>query len=276
MQMKLRQPVFILLIVLIPRMLSAQLITMSNKCYNKIKLGNQQLDSSLFDQALNTFSDVLAKCSARDAKEQGQLGKARALNGLHRYDEAVEAANASIAASKNKNVMAYYTRSYAYRKSDKKDLAMADLQRITDITGKNKNIKARATIFAQMADIDWQEGMNEEALKNLSKAIQLDDQNPSFYVQRGDIHAKAKNYDEAFSNYDKAIQLGKNDLEIYRIRTYARIRQMQQKYHTDNANTLSGKMNASEKELVCKELSKALELGLRNIQMDLLSTMICK
>lgn len=276
MKLELKQKVLILLAVLIPGALSAQLITMSNKCYNKVKLGNQQLDSASFDRALATFTDVLANCSAKDAKEQGQLGKARALNGLKRYEEAVEAANASIKASKEKNVMAFYTRSYAYRKLGRKEDAMSDLQRITDLTTKNKNIKGRATIFAQMADIDWQEGMDEDALNNLNKAIALDDKNPSFYVQRGDIYARQKNYTEAFTNYDSAMQLGKTDLEIYKIRAYARIRQMQQKYHTDDINTLSQKMNSEEKALVCKELSKALDMGLRNIQLDLLSTSICK
>lgn len=267
---------FIFLIFMAPLMVSAQLFTMSNKCYDKVKAGNQQLDSARFDDALTTFSDVLANCTTKDAKEQGQVGKARALNGLQRYNEAVEASSNAINASKSTNVMAYYNRSYAYRKLGQEDEAKADLQKVTDLTAKNKNVKARATMFADMANMDLQDGMFEDAKNNVATAIQLDSKNPDFYILKGDIYAKENNYDEAFTNYDSAVSLGKNDVSIYQIRTNARIRQMQGKYNTTNANDLAAKMSANDKSLVCKELNKANELGMKNMQLDFFAAMICK
>lgn len=266
----------IFFIFMAPLMVSAQLFTMSNKCYDKVKKGNQLLDSAKFDDALNTFTDVLANCTTKDAKEQGQVGKARALNGLQRYNEAVEASSNAITVSKSTNVMAYYNRSYAYRKLGQDDESKADLQKVTELTAKNKNVKARATMFADMANMDLQDGMYEDAKNNLATAIQLDAKNPDFYVLKGDICAKENNYDEAFTNYDTAVSLGKNDLSMYQIRTNSRIRQMQGKYNTTNANELASKMNANDKSLICKELTKANELGMKNMQLDFFAAMICK
>ena len=254
----------------------AQLITMSNKCYDRVKLGNKQLDSTNFKSALSTFDAVLANCTTKDAKEQGNLGRARALNGLKRYDDAIANASASITASKKSNVMAYYTRSFAYKKTGKLDSARADLEQVTALTAKNKDVKARATMFAQLADVDASQGMLPEARDNLAKAIQIDPNNPSFYVQRGDLAARQNNYGEAFTDYDRAVSMGKADADMYQIRTNARIRQMQHKYNTTNASDLARKMTATEKEQVCKELNKASSLGMRNMQLDLFSTMICK
>ncbi len=266
----------IFLFFMVPLMVSAQLFTMSNKCYDKVKAGNQLLDSTRFEDALNKFTDVLANCTTKDAKEQGQVGKARALNGLERYNEAVEAASNAITVSKSTNVMAYYNRSYAYRKLGQDDEAKADLQKVTDLTAKNKNVKARATMFADMANMDLQDAMYEDAKNNIATAIQLDGKNPDFYVLKGDIYAKENSYDEAFTNYDSAVSLGKNDAAMYQIRTNSRIKQMQGKYKTTNANELASKMSASDKSLICKELNKANELGMKNMQLDFFAAMICK
>ncbi|WP_336514877.1 tetratricopeptide repeat protein [Pollutibacter soli] len=255
---------------------NAQLFTMSNKCFDRVKNGRKQLDSLKYEEALAIFNEVISKCNSKDAKLEGNLGKARALNGLHKYDEAITCATTAISASKNSNVMAYYTRSYAYQKINRPDDARKDLQRVTELTTKNQNVKARATMFAAMADIDFQEGMKDSAISNLTKAIELDPSNPSFYIQRGDMYIKEGNYADAFVSYDKAVAKGKTDLDMYQIRTNARIKQVQQKYGTDNANTLAQKMTAEEKTMVCAELKKANELGMRNMQLDLFSTMICK
>lgn len=254
----------------------AQLFTMSNKCFDQVKNGKKKLDSLKYDDALTNFNYVLSKCNTKDAKLEGNLGKARALNGLKQYEEAITCATTAITTSKNTNVMAYYTRSYAYQKTNRPDDARNDLQKVTELTTKNQNVKARATMFAAMADIDFQEGMKDQAISNLTKALELDPANPSFYIQRGDMYMKEGNYTDAFTSYDKAVATGKNDLEMYQIRTNARIKQMQQKYGTENANTLAQKMTAEEKSLVCTELKKANELGMRNMQLDLFSTMICK
>ncbi|MBE9462250.1 tetratricopeptide repeat protein [Dyadobacter subterraneus] len=268
---------FVFVALLSPFSLKAQqLITMSNKCYKQVQAGNQQNDQGQYQEALNTFSKVLKDCSAKDAKEEGNVGKAIAFNGLKQYNEAITAAESAIKVSKQTNVMAYYARSYALNNVGRTEDAKADIVKITDLTKKNKNIKARATMFAQLSHLDFQLNKLAEADTNLTKAIELDPTNPAFFVQKGDMMIKINNYDDAFAAYDKVLDLGKNDLEIYQIRTEARLKQLQQKYVTTDINELSKRMTKQEKSTLCADMKKALDMGLRNLQLDLLSASICE
>jgi len=269
--------VFLFVAILAPLSMQAQqLITMSNKCFKQVQAGNKLNDQGQYQQALDTFSKVLKDCSAKDAKEEGNVGIAIASNGLKQYDNAVTAANNAIKASKQNNVTAYYARSHAYSNLGRTEDAKADIVKITDLTKKNKNIKARAKMFAQLAHLDFQLNMLAEADTNLTKAIELDPENPAFHIQKGDMMIKINNYDDAFIAYDKVLDLGKNDLEIYQIRTEARLKQVQQKYVTTDIKELSKRMTKQEKITVCADMKKALEMGLRNLQLDLLSSMICE
>ena len=69
---------------------------------------------------------------------------------------------------------------------------------------------------------------------------------------------------------------GKADAEMYQIRANARIREMQGKYGTDNVQELRSRMTPAEKELVCVETKKALALGLKDMQMDMFSALVCR
>jgi len=269
--------VFILFVLLSPATLQAQqLITMSNKCFKLVQTGKKQNDQQQYQEALVTFKKVLKDCSAKDAKEEGNIGIAIASNGLKQYDNAVNAANAAIKVSKQTNVTAYYARSHAYRSLGRTEDAKSDIVKITELTKKNKNVKARAAMFAQLAQLDFQLNMLAEADTNLTKAIELDPGNPAFYIQKGDMKVKVNTYDDAFVAYDKVLDMGKNDLEIYQIRTEARLKQMQQKYVTTDIKELSNRMTRQEKNILCADMKKALDLGLRNLQLDLLSSMICE
>ena len=114
---------FVLVALLSPFSLKAQqLITMSNKCYKQVQAGNQQNDQGQYQEALNTFTKVLKDCSAKDAKEEGNVGKAIAFNGLKQYNDAITAAESAIKVSKQTNVMAYYARSYALNQAGMRQL----------------------------------------------------------------------------------------------------------------------------------------------------------
>lgn len=275
--MKSKIKILVVAAALFPSMVSAQqLITMSNKCYKQVQAAKQQNDKGLYKEAFAGFDKVLKDCSAKDAKEEANLGKAIAANGLEKYNDALGFANNAIKVSKNGNVMAYYARSYAYRSLGKVEEARADLEKITELTKKNRDIKARAQMFAQLAHLDFQLNMLAQADTNLKKAVELDPANPAFFVQKGDMMVKINDYDDAFLAYDQAIDLGKNDLEIYQIRTEARLKQLQQKYVTTDVKELSARLNKSEKVLLCGDMKKAIELGLRNLQIELLATSICE
>jgi len=267
----------ILFAALLPFSINAQqLVTMSNKCYKQVQAGNKLNDQGAYQQALDTFKKVLKDCSAKDAREEGNIGIALASNGLEDYETAISSANNAIKASKQTSVMAYYTRSYAYRKLGRTEDAKSDIIKITELTKKNKDIRKRATMFAQLAHLDFQLNMLAAADTNLSRAIELDPANPAFYIQKGDMMIKINNYDDAFLAYDKVVDLGKKDLEIFQIRTEARLKQMQQKYVTSDIKELSKRMTKQEKMLLCSDMKKAIDLGLRNLQLDLLSGMICE
>jgi tetratricopeptide (TPR) repeat protein len=268
---------FVLFALLTPFSLRAQqLITMSNKCFKQVQAGKQQNNQAQYQEALTTFTKVLKDCSTKDAKEEGNIGKAIAYNGLKQFEEALDPANSAIKVSKQTNVTAYYARSYAYKNLGRNEEARADIAKITDLTKKNKNIKARAGMYAQLAQLDFQLNRLAEADTNLTKAIELDPVNPAFYIQKGDMMVKISNYDDAFAAYDKVLEMGKNDLEIYQIRTEARLKQYQQKYVSTDIKELSGRMSKEEKNTLCADMKKAQDLGLRNLQLDLLSGTICE
>ncbi len=81
---------------------------------------------------------------------------------------------------------------------------------------------------------------------------------------------------KAFEYYDKAVAMGRTDVDMYKIRAGARMKMVQDKYKTTNAQELRSKMTPKEKEQVCTELKKAIELGYKNMQADMFSALVCK
>ncbi|MEJ2582203.1 MAG: tetratricopeptide repeat protein, partial [Acidobacteriota bacterium] len=151
-----------------------------------------------------------------------------------------------------------------------------DYNRIIELTEMNQNVAERATIYAKVADLNYQAGKTDEAESYLAKAMELDPGNPDFLVLQGDWKARAGDYDAAFAYYDKAVAMGLSGVGMYEIRAEARLKQMQDKYGTTSAQELRSQMTPTETQLVCTEVKKALELGLMNPQMDMFSALVCK
>jgi len=110
----------------------------------------------------------------------------------------------------------------------------------------------------------------------LEKAIELDPSNVNFIIQKGDMLIAEKKYNDGFAQYDKSVEMGKADQEMYTIRSNARVKMMQDKYKTINAQELRDKMTPSEKELLCKDLKKAISLGMRDMKQDMFASLVCK
>jgi tetratricopeptide (TPR) repeat protein len=145
------------------------------------------------------------------------------------------------------------------------------------LTEKNQDTKARASNYALMSLLHWRQfGNKDSANYFLEKAIALDPSNPYFEIQKGDMLVDEKKYDDAFEQYDKAVEMGKADLEMYQIRTNARMRMVSEKYKTTNAQELRSKMSAEEKKQVCTELNKAISLGMKDMKQDMFASMVCK
>jgi tetratricopeptide (TPR) repeat protein len=127
-----------------------------------------------------------------------------------------------------------------------------------------------------IGDLYWRSGMKDSAVSNLDKAMALDPANASFYIQKGDMAAKEGNYDAAFVQYDKAVELGRTDADMYKIRTEARMKMVQDKYKTENAQELRNKMSPTEKQQVCSELKKLISLGYKDMKADMFDALVCK
>jgi len=253
-----------------------QTFTMSKKCREQIDLANRMNSDKQYDSALTVFNSITQQCNSKDGKEAVANGKAHAYNGKKQYTEAMAAANAALAVSKNTSLNAYFERGIANEGLKNSDAATADFNRIIALTEKNQNVKERATIYAKIADMDYQAGRMNEGDASLAKAMELDPANTNFPIQKGDMYVKQGKYDEAFENYDKAVDGGRTDLEMYVIRTNARMKMVQDKYGTSVAQELRAKMTAKEKDQVCVEMKKALELGLKDMKQEMFSALVCK
>ncbi len=253
----------------------AQLITMSNKCFKRMEAANADIEAGNYEAVLSELDGILDKCSAKDAQEQANYAKARALNNLERYGEALEAANAALAAMPT-SINGLFQRGIAYAGLGQGAESKADFDQIIALTEKNQNIAERASIFVELADLSWKQGMEEEAVTYMNQALFYDDDNPDYYILRGDMKSRNGDLDGGFNDYDKAVALGRNDLEMYTIRSQAMIGAMQDKYGTTNSNELAKAMSSDEKSRLCAELGNAFDKGLKDMQLDLFRALICK
>ncbi|MGL6269414.1 MAG: tetratricopeptide repeat protein [Chitinophagaceae bacterium] len=255
---------------------NSQTFTMSKKCREQIDLANRMNADKQYDSAIAVFDAITKQCNSKDGKEAVAIGKAHAYNGKKQYTEAMAAANAALAVSKNTSLNGFFERGIANEGLKNSEAAKADFNQIIALTEKNQNVKERATIYAKIADMNYQSGKMAEGDSNLARAMELDPANTNFPIQKGDMYVKQGKYDQAFENYDIAVDAGRTDLDMYIIRTNARMKMVQEKYGTTVAQELRTKMTAKEKEQVCVEMKKALELGLKDMKQEMFSALVCK
>jgi tetratricopeptide (TPR) repeat protein len=255
----------------------AQTFTMGKDCNAVNAKGRDELKAKNFQQALETYTGMKGKCTTKDGKEASAVGLAEALNGLGRYEDAIKASDEALKLTKNTSLAAYFQKGYAQNKLKQYDASKASLDRIIQLTEKNENTRQRASNYALLAAMhDRQLGNSDSAFYFLEKAIALDSANADFYIQKGDMLVQGKNFEAAFAAYDVAVSLGRTDMDMYIIRSDASLKMMENKYHTTNAQELRSKMTAAEKELVCADLKKALDLGWKNMNKDMFAALVCK
>ncbi len=254
----------------------AQTFTMGKDCKAQVAAGNDQNDAGNYTEALATFDAIVKKCDTKDGKETVQVGRAHALNGMGQYNEAIEAANAALKVTKDKSLFGYFERAYAYEQMGNMDAATADYNKIIELTEKNENVAERATIYTKVADMYYKSGKTAEADQYLAKAMELDPSSPDPYVLRGDWAVRRGDYDAAFVAYDQVVAMGYTGAGMYQIRAEARLKQVDDKYGTTNTQELRSKMTPTETAQVCAEITKALELGLVNMKMDMFAAMVCQ
>jgi tetratricopeptide (TPR) repeat protein len=255
----------------------AQTFTMNKKCREQNSIGINLLKEKKYQQAYDAFAAMEKSCTTKDAKEATSVGKAEALNGLGKYQEAITASDAALKVTKERSLNGLFQKAVAQNRLKQYDAANATFAKMIALTEKNQDSKTRASNYALMSLLHWRQlGNKDSASYFLEKALTLDPSNPKFIVQKGDMLVDEKNYNDAFIQYDKAIAMGKADAEMYQIRSYARIKMVQEKYKTTNAQELRKKMSAQEKDQVCTELKKAQSLGMKDMQLDMFASLVCK
>lgn len=251
------------------------LVTMSNSCYDLISQGQQQNKAGNYSTALDDFNKVLQKCDAYDAKEKGYAGKAAALNGLGQYSDALDAATKGLAANKS-SLDNLFEKASAEMGLSNYTGARADLNTLSQLTGKNRNTAQRATLYSKMAEVDTRQQQYDQALQDMQQAIAMDNTNLKFYMQVGDIHVAAGNYPAAIASYQDAIDKGKNDAEAWKAKTTTLIRMYQGKYKTTDAGVLGRKISAADRQTLCNSINGSKQAGLQDMGIDLVQASICK
>ncbi len=251
------------------------LVTMSNSCYNMISSGQSQNAAGNYSGALDNFNTVLQKCNAYDAKEKAYAGKAAALNGLKQYNDAIAAATEGLKINKT-SIDNLFAKASAEIGLGMYPDAKADLNTITDLTQKNRNTAQRATIYAKMAEIDTRQQMYNEALNNIQQAINTDNSNTAFYIQRGDINVAAGNLQAAIGNYEEAIAKDGNNTTAWKAKAVVTIKLYQKKYGTNDAGALGKKINSADRQTLCGSIQSAQQKGVRDGAIDLIQLSVCK
>lgn len=276
-QPALRAAISLLLFMLaIGESAEAQLFTMNEECRNSVAEAEGLAASGDYSRALDLYSSLVEECDSRDGVEAVQVGIARAQNGLRNYDEAIAAANVALEETKQEGLNALFERARAEESLGNMAAAQADYDRMIELTEMNQNVAERATLYAKVANMNYRAGKPAEAEQYLATAMELDPGNPGPYILRGDWAINDGDYEKGFDDYDRAVELGRTDAEMYGIRSDARIGMLQEKYGTENVQELRAQMTPGEKDLVCADSKKALDLGLRDMQMDMFVALVCR
>ena len=254
----------------------AQTFTMGKKCKEALATGTAANQAGDYQTALTTFESNQDNCKTKDGKEAFAVGKAEALNGLGRYDEAIAAADVALDATKGNSLNGHFQKGVAQNKLGQIEASQASLNQVMVLTDMNQNTAERASNYALMAALyDRQLGNSDSAMHYMDKAIAMDPTNTNFVIEKGDMFVRSQQYDAAFEQYDKAVEMGRSDVEMYEIRANARLKMLESKYQTTKAKELKTKMTPAEKELVCSDLQQALDMGLKDMNKDMFAALVC-
>ena len=254
----------------------AQTFTMGKKCHEIYQRTEDALQQDNFQEALNILDEFSNECKTKDAREMRSVAKAEALNGLGQYDEAINEADLALDITKGKSLNAWFQKGVAQNKKGDIQGSKESLEQVMNLTENNQNTKERASNYALMGAL-YSRQLNEpdSAFYYLDKAKAMDPGNPNIMIQEGDIYVNYDEYDKAFAAYDQAQAAGKNDMEMYIIRSEAGLKKMEHKYGTTNAQELKGKMSSQEKEELCTDMQKAIEMGWRDMNKDMFAALVC-
>lgn len=185
-------------------LLSFSLLQAQTKGEALTAISNQE-----YKKAIEILNKVLT-ANPKDAEASYLLGKA--------YFENEDYTNAQSAFNKGISINTKYALNYVglgriFQKNDNAAEAKKNFDKALELTQSN-NVEVLVQVGDAYLDAGNREGINE-AEKLLVKAKTLDPQNVTVYISLGDLYLKQKVDELALSNYRKAIELNKSYLTGY-------------------------------------------------------------
>jgi tetratricopeptide (TPR) repeat protein len=266
----------LLVLVLFASISTAQTFTMGKKCKEALANAQAALSSQSYQDALSLYQAFADGCKTKDAKEQAAVGMAEAYNGLGMYDEAIAQADAALKVTKDRSLAGHFQKAQALNRLGDIEGSKSQLEKVIELTEKNQNTAEKASNYALMAALyDRQMGQTDSALVYLDKARELDPGNVKYTLQEGDMYLTQEDYESAYAAYDRAAQMAPNSAEVYVSKVNAGLWQMNKKYGTTKAQELRDKMTDAEKAAICSDLSKAFELGWKDMNKEMFKALVC-
>ena len=264
---------FAVLILRVP--VYAQTGENARRCQELLEKANLANEMGNYPTAGMLFDSCLISCSTGLAGIDINAGKARALNGLHQYPEAISAAETALQLAHNMCPAALTERAFANFSLHKPAEAKTDYNQLESWSSKAKNPKEKAILLAGMARLNWQTEDLPLALRQIDQAISLDPANPAFNILSGDINGAKGRFPEAMANYDIALAKQADPLLVAKKKAIAFTTAKQLKYQTYDAKELRIKLGIEEKKQFCNYWKPLVAAGLANEQEKLYFSFIC-
>lgn len=254
----------------------AQTFTMGKKCREALTNAQAALSAESWQEALTLYQAFADDCKTRDAKEQAAIGMAEAYNGLGMHDEAIAQADAALKVTKDRSLDAHFQKARGLNAKGDVEGSRQQLQSVIALTENNENTAQRASNYALMAALyDRQMGEMDSALVYLNKAKELDPGNVKYTLQEGDMYLVHEDYKSAYAKYDEAVQLAPTSMDPYISKVNAGLWQMEKKYGTSKAQELREVMTETEKSAICADLTKAFEMGWKDMNKEMFKALVC-
>jgi tetratricopeptide (TPR) repeat protein len=264
-------------VLLLSTSLFSQTFTMGKKCQASLEIAQNALIEEQYSEALDYFNSFASDCKTKDAKEASACGKAESLNGLGRYEDAINEADKALKITKNRSLNAHFQKGIALNNLGQIEESKTELDQVLELTQNNQNVAERASNYALMSALyERQLGEYDMAQDYLNEAKNLDPYNVDYVIQEGTMYASQGDYKKAFQSYDTAVNLDGNSLDLYIARSNARLKQMDAKYGTTKAQDLRSKMTDQEKSLICEDIKRAQALGWKDMNKDMFVALVCK
>ncbi|CRF35450.1 hypothetical protein BRSU_2663 [Brachyspira suanatina] len=120
------------------------------------------------------------------------------------FEEAIKLCDEAIEKD-DKDEYAYFLKSNCYFELEDYDIAIENLNKVTDLNPNNGNAYFSKGFFYSILK------KYEKSIENYSKSIELNPNNENGYISRGFIKSNLKMYEESIEDYNKSIELNSNN-----------------------------------------------------------------